>query len=256
VKKIKSILINVLGREQYLRLLSKVFLFSFRRGWLRNQPAYRTHYFVRHLIQPGQTVIDIGANLGYYSTEFARLTGPAGRVLAVEPIPLYRRILQQNIQSLAQVQVLPYALGEEEGTISMGLPFADQHRHGLMKVLTQEEKQKAPEIFEVELKHPLHLFSHLNEIHYIKCDIEGYEVPVIPAMKALIEQKQPIMQVETDGQNKRTLHAMFNEMHYQMFYVGNQGLVPYPDASLPLPGDLIAIPSSKTGQFASLIQSR
>lgn len=254
MKQLKAILIQLLGRQAYLRLTSRIFLFSFRRQWLKNNPAYTVHYFVRHLIGPGQTVIDIGANLGYYSTEFARLVGQKGKVLSVEPIQLYREILLANTRHLPQVQVLPYALGEQEGTISMGLPFADQHRHGLMKVLTESEKQVAPEIFEVELKHPAKLFGQLADIHYLKCDIEGYEVPVLPAMRSVIESHQPIVQVETDGENKLILHRMFNEMGYQLFYVQQDKLVPYPDAQQQLIGDMICIPAGKISSIEKLIQ--
>lgn len=254
MKQIKSWLIQILGRKQYLRLLSRVYLTGFRLGWLQNNPAYRTHYFVRKLIKPQQTILDIGANLGYYTTEFARLTGPAGKIFAVEPIPLYRQILEANTQKWPQVAILPYALGETEGRISMGLPFADQHRHGLMKVLSDDEKQKAPEIFEVELKHPGHLFSQIDEIHYIKCDIEGYEVPVIPAMKEVILRHMPLLQIETDGENKKVLHRLLNDWGYLLYYVGAKGLTPYPDAEAPLPADLIAIPKSSLSSFESLIE--
>lgn len=252
MKHLKALLIKILGRPAYLSLLSKVYLFSFRKGWLRSNPSYRTHYFVRNLIKEGDTVIDIGANLGYYSTEFARLVGSNGKVWSVEPIPMYRKVLLQNVKSLPQVTVLPYALGETEGTISMGLPFADQHRHGLMKVLTKEEKEKAPEIFEVELKHPQKIFSQLSEIQYIKCDIEGYEVPVIPAMRELISQQMPVMQIETEGENKRIICDLLNDLGYHLFFVGESGLVPFADPSQLLPGDLIGIPPHRLADIQHL----
>jgi len=228
-------------------------LIYFKNGWLKNNPSYRTHYFVRNLIKQNQTVIDIGANLGYFSTEFARLVGPNGHVYSVEPIQLYRSILIENLKPFPQTKVLPYALGETEGTISMGLPFADQHRHGLMKVLSPEEKAKAPEIFEVELKNPSKLFGQLAEIHYLKCDIEGYEVPVLPAMKDVIARHMPIVQVETDGENKKILHHMFNELGYQLYYVGDHGLVHYPNADESLPGDMIGLPKTSIADFEHLI---
>ena len=253
MKALKALLMQLLGRRQYLQLTSWFFLLSFRRGWLKNDPAYRVHYFVRQLVQPGHTVLDIGANLGYYATEFARLVGPQGRVVAVEPIPLYRSVLSRHLHGLSQCSILPYALGTAEGSISMGLPTADQHRHGLMKVLTEEEKSKAPEIIEVPVKHPVSLFEPLGRIDYIKCDIEGYEVPVIPTMRPLLEKQQPIVQVETDGDNKRILFDFFNELGYQLFYVGAQGLVPYRSAQQTLVGDLIAIPPHRLQSVQSFI---
>lgn len=254
MKKLKSILNRLLGKENYLRLTSTLYLLSFRNGWLKNNPAYYNHYFVRNFIKPGNTVIDIGANLGYYSTEFARLVGPEGLVLAVEPIPFYRKVLLRNIKPFSQVKVLPYALGEQEGTISMGLPGHDKFRHGLMKVLRSEEEKKAvAEVIEVPVKNPAQLFAPLQQVDYIKCDIEGYEVPVIPAMIDFINQHRALLQVETDGENKKILFDLFRTKQYDLFFVKAGQLFPYRDASQPLVGDMLAIPQEKVEQYRHLI---
>lgn len=244
---IKAGLLKILGQEKYLKLTSGLFFVAFKNGWLRSNPSYFTHYMVARFIKPGYTVIDIGANLGYYSCLFAEKTGPAGKVLSVEPIELYRRVLIKNTRSFPQVTILPYALGENEGTLKMGNPSQDKHRHGLMRVL--RENESGDEVYEVPVKNPLTLFRSLQRVDYIKCDIEGYEVPVIPAMKPLIEQHRPVMQVETDGENKKLLMALFAGMGYKTFYANQQNLVPYTNDKEVLPGDLIAVPGEKMGDF-------
>ena len=240
---LKKWLLKILGQERYLTLVSTIFFLSFHKGKLRNDPAYFTHYLVGSLIKPGFTIIDIGANLGYYSVLFANHTGTSGRVIAVEPIELYRKVLQKNIRGLTQVTVLPYALGENEGLLKMGNPSKDKHRHGLMRVL--DENETAEQQYEVPVKNPLILFADLEKIDYIKCDIEGYEVPVIPSMKPLIEKHRPIMQIETEGENKKIIMGLFMELNYETYYAGPTKLEPYHDVSLPLPGDLIAIPKER-----------
>jgi FkbM family methyltransferase len=253
LKKIKSLLNRILGRENYLRLTSRLFFFSFRQGWLRNNPAYYNHYFVRHLIKPDSTVIDIGANLGYYTVEFNRLVRPSGLVLAVEPIPHYRKVLLRNIRNMPLVKVLPYALGKEEGIISMGLPGRDKHRHGLMKVLSEKEKADVTDSIEVPVKNPATLFAPLEKIDFIKCDIEGYEVPVIPAMMELIEKHRPVLQVETDGENKKILCDLFTAKQYALFFVKQNRLVAYNNPADPLPGDLMLIPNEKMAEYHTLM---
>jgi FkbM family methyltransferase len=240
---IKKWLLRILGQERYLTLTSTIFFISFQQGRLRKNPAYFTHYLVGSLIKPGFTIIDIGANLGYYSVLFAHRTGPSGKVVSVEPIELYRRVLQKNIAGLKQVHVLPYALGEHEGVLKMGNPSKEQHRHGLMKVLKEEETAEIQ--YEVPVKNPVSLFSDLEKIDYIKCDIEGYEVPVIPAMRSLIEKHMPILQIETEGENKKILMLLLEELGYNTYYAGPEKFEPYNDVSLPLPGDLIAIPKDR-----------
>ncbi len=249
---VKALLLKMLGQEKYLRLTATAFFVAYHQGWLRNNPAYFTHYLAPGFIQPGFTVIDIGANLGYYSCLFAAKTGPEGKVLSVEPIELYRKILEKNTAGFAQVSILPYALGESEGTLKMGNPSQEKHRHGLMRVLKDEEAGN--DFYEVQVKNPVSLFSGLEKIDYIKCDIEGYEVPVIPAMKPLIEKHQPVMQVETEGENKKLLMALFSSLNYRTYYAGRDYLMAYPDAEAVLPGDLIAIPATKIPAFAKWIR--
>lgn len=225
-------------------MVSTAFFVSFSQGWLRNNPAYFTHYLVGQFIKPGQTIIDIGANLGYYSVLFANRTGPTGKVFSVEPIELYRNVLQKNIRSFPQVTVFPYALGEKEGSLKMGNPSQDKHRHGLMRVLNEDEAAAAQ--YEVPVKNPADLFASIEKIDYIKCDIEGYEVPVIPAMKDLIAKHRPIMQIETEGENKKILMGLFKELGYKTFYAGREKLMVYENMDEVLPGDLIAIPQEKS----------
>lgn len=254
MKQIKAILLRVLGQRAYLQLTSRLFFFYFNNGFLKNNPSYYTHYFVKNFLRKGDTVIDIGANLGYYATQFARLTGPNGKVYAVEPIELYRSVLKQNLSKYSNVEILPFALGETEGIIKMGNPSSDKFRHGLMRVLNEKDADAEAAVYEVPMKNPSELFASIPQVHYIKCDIEGYEVPVIPAMQPLIQKHRPVMQIETDGENKNILFALLKKMDYNLFFVKGTILSPYTDSSDPLPGDLVAIPGEKTISFKHLFR--
>jgi len=251
MKRLKSLLRNMLGQKNYLRLTSAMFFRYFNKGLLKNNPSYYSHYFVRHLIQPGQTVIDIGGNLGYFSYIYSGLVGKQGKVYTVEPIELYREVLEKNVNPLGNVQILPYALGEGDGTLLMGNPSEDKHRHGLMRVLQKDEAGhlNANERYEVQMKHPLHLFETLGKIDYIKCDIEGYEIPVIPLMQPLIAKQLPIMQIETDGDNKTKILDMMWALNYKSFYADKDKLQPITTHQQAVIGDLLFIPSHRVAEF-------
>ncbi|MES2777305.1 MAG: FkbM family methyltransferase [Bacteroidota bacterium] len=255
MKAIKSLLNKLLGQKNYLRLTSTLFFHYFNKGWLKDTPSYFSHYFVKNLIGQGETVIDIGGNLGYFTKIFSRLVGKTGRVYTVEPIELYRQVLEKNISGLQNVTILPYALGENDGTILMGNPSSDKHRHGLMRVLKKDETQylAAGDKYEVELKHPLHLFEALGKIDYIKCDIEGYEVPVIPLMEPLIARQLPIMQIETEGDNKFTILEMMWKLGYKSFYAQKQQLIPVLTTDQTVVGDLMFIPAHRIASFQKFI---
>lgn len=243
ISAIKSGLLALLGQRRYLQLISQIFFVSYKIGWLKNNPAYFTHYRAMEWIHAGDTIIDIGANLGYYSVLFAKKTGRSGKVYSVEPIPVYQEVLKKNTNKLPQITVLPYALGVEEGILRMGNPSLEKHRHGLMHVLNENENAAVE--YRVPVKNPALLFAFLNKIDYIKCDIEGYEIPVIPTMLPILQKHRPIVQVETQGANKEILLSLFQQLDYKTFYATGLGLQAYTNAENLLPGDLIAIPNEK-----------
>jgi FkbM family methyltransferase len=181
LKFFKNILLRILGQKKYLAFVSKVFYTLYFTKLLKNNKSYANHYFVKHFVHAGNTVLDIGGNLGYFTKIFAKLTGPAGNVYTVEPIELYRNILAKNVAEYKHVTILPYALGTTEAVIKMGNPAATKYRHGLMRVLSPSELNI--DGYNVQMKNPATLFADIPTIHFIKCDIEGYKVPVIPAMK-------------------------------------------------------------------------
>ena len=61
--------------------------------------------FLRHWLQPGMTVIDIGANLGVYSLPMARLVGKTGRVFAYEPGSEARTLLERSRELNAAINL-------------------------------------------------------------------------------------------------------------------------------------------------------
>jgi FkbM family methyltransferase len=65
--------------------------------------------------------VDIGANLGYYALMEARLAGPTGRVIAIEPVPTNARILRLNaeLNGYPQIEVHEMAISETNGDVEM-----------------------------------------------------------------------------------------------------------------------------------------
>lgn len=239
VKRIQGWLYRLLGRRAYLHVVSRLFFWAYRSGLLRLDPTYACHYYVRRLVEPGDCVIDIGANLGYYSVLFADWTGADGTVYSIEPVPLYRSILRQNVDEFRQVEVVPYALGDEPGTVRMGIPdTVGPHRHGMTQILSSEQTGT----FEVEVRTPTSLFGNIERLDYVKCDIEGHEGAVLPAMQSLLREHLPIVQVEVASENRRRLYSMMTDTGYRAYFVrdGDRVEIQGPDAQTQ--GDWIFMP--------------
>lgn len=69
------------------------------------------------LLRPGDLVLDVGANVGFLSVIAARLVGPAGRVVAFEPVPANARQVRRNahLNGFANIDIVASAVGDHTG---------------------------------------------------------------------------------------------------------------------------------------------
>lgn len=211
-KPIHKLLYRLLPLEGYLRTVSALFFLSQRLGLGRRSPATEYVYHLGALVSPGDTVIDIGANLGYYTRTLARLTGPAGRVYAVEPVEPIRRVLRRNVGGCRNVEILPYALGASSREVSMANDTArEQGYFGTGQNFVNERGEAASDEFPAQMRRGSELFAPLTRLDFIKCDIEGYELVVMREMRPLLERFRPRVLIETGGSepapNHRALHG-------------------------------------------------
>lgn len=241
---IKRLLFKILGLKGYLNVIKKLFFIAYNRGLLKHKQEYYCHYYVKKMVNKGDVVVDIGANLGYYSRIFAELAGPQGKVYAVEPVALFRDILGDTVKPFSNVTIYPYALGKDDGTtISMGLPATSKYlSHGRTQVMSAKSGKKYVYEFTAEMRHPAVLFGDLSRIDYIKCDIEGYETVVIPEMIDIIKKHLPVIQIETDGENRKQIIELLKPLGYKVYYVNINGLTLFDEYNAPaFTGDLIFI---------------
>lgn len=78
------------------------------------------------LLDPGDTLIDVGANVGLVSVQCLRLVGPHGRVVAVEPQPLCCEALAETValNDIRNLEVHCLALSDQAGRLKLTLPDA------------------------------------------------------------------------------------------------------------------------------------
>jgi FkbM family methyltransferase len=75
---------------------------------LRENDVYERNEtrYIKTILKPGMTVVDVGAHIGYYTTIAARIVGPAGRVHAFEPRPENVAVLRQNAALFGETVVV------------------------------------------------------------------------------------------------------------------------------------------------------
>ena len=242
--RLQRLLFKLLGPARYLQWTSRAFFVAYDRGRLRDDPTYYAHYHVAKLVRPGDTVIDIGANLGYYSVLLARLVGERGRVYSVEPVPLFRKVLRRNTANFSQVEILPYALGRTRGRVRLGTPLtAGKFRHGLTHVIDDEQlTNQFSHTFEAEMRVPTELFGKLSRLDYLKMDVEGYEKIILPELLPLVRQFRPVLQIETPAADRPFVFELLQREGYAVYHVDAEGLHPVTTTGHQTTGDLIYRP--------------
>ena len=217
------ILYRLLPLEGYLRVVSRLFFLYRALGIGRTGRALEYNYHLQQLVKEGDTVIDIGANLGYYTRPLADIVGAAGEVYAVEPVPVIFSVLKRNVGGRKNVTLLNYALGSEERTIEMANDsVAAAGYFGTGRNFVSDGELSGDAIrFSAQMVRGSRLFADLKRIDFIKCDIEGYERVVIPELLPLIERHHPTVLIETDGETRQEIIKMFSQMGYRAYMLEN-----------------------------------
>ncbi len=214
---LKKILFKILSQRMYLRALHRSFYLLYDLGFLKGDIRFKYHYKIKELIQPDYTVIDIGANLGYFSKNFARLA-KQGKVISIEPVPVFFETLQRFMKKFPHARVYNVALGTEEGMITMVLPETNgMIRTGLPHIAETEEEKKKHRTQEVKIVKGSELLKDLNHIDYIKCDIEGYELTVFRELTPILQKHQPYVQLEIAEKNLSEILELFTDLGYTQF---------------------------------------
>ena len=94
------------------------------------EPAVRRE--MERIASRGVNVIDIGANIGYYTILTSKLIGPGKRVFSFEPQPAVVTKLRRNMEAsgLANVTVFPFALSDASGRVPFHVPHKGGESHG------------------------------------------------------------------------------------------------------------------------------
>ncbi len=147
--------------------------------------------FFKGIINPGMTVVDIGANLGYYTILLADCVGVNGRVFSFEPEPGQYALLLKNIQAnhCANAIAIPKAVSNQSGRIVLWLNKANQGDHRIY-----DPADGRPSI-EIEATTLDHFLSERDwpKIDFIKMDIQGAEFLALAGMKETIKKNPAIM---------------------------------------------------------------
>lgn len=219
MRRIKKILLGVLGEKKYLFLVANVFQRVYSSGWLGKE--YEDIYFLKNFISEGDWCIDIGAHLGYFTMELSRLVKGTGRVFAVEPMSKFNKVLESLIKrnKVTNVTIYPVALGGEGEYVEMGIPQVNfNKKFAYARVMESSPGLEYIESERVRNELGDRLFKGFPRIDFIKCDVEGLEYSVFSSMLETLKAHHPILLCEFfDRKERIKFYELLQPFGYEVF---------------------------------------
>ncbi len=186
---------------------------------------YETALFKR-LVDKGMVVVDIGANIGYYTLLAAHLVGEEGKVFAFEPDPYNYSLLCRNIKVNGYRNVVPVqkAVSSKLGETKLFLDRSNLGGHSL-----SETNVDLRGTITVEATSLDDYFKNRDwKIDVIKIDVQGLEMKVLEGMTNVINQNDNLkiimefwpMGIRNSGSSPMVFLNRLVECGFKLYQIG------------------------------------
>lgn len=167
--------------------------FSVGKSILRNK-RYETHVTnaIKSQLKSGDTFVDIGANIGYFTLLAASIVGEKGNVYSFEPNQNNCNLIKENIvlNNYSNVTLFPFAIAESKQT----LIYRGESINSNGQVADVTNSQET--VLNVEAVALDDMVLDSAKITAIKMDIEGAEARALTGMSQIIEKFRPVIFTE------------------------------------------------------------
>lgn len=188
--------------------------------------------FIAHRLSRGDVFVDVGANIGYFSLQAAKLVGNTGRVIAFEASPTIYELLQDNIILNQYANIVPYniAAGDTIGTTPVF--FTGDHNIGMTNTVPGLAGEFETEVALLPLATVIS-DSVWQKARIVKIDVEGAEFSVVQGLRKLLEKKsnpevEIVVEINPDplrlqGLDPADILAFFREFGFFPYYLKCNG---------------------------------
>jgi len=161
----------------------------------------RGHYepdeicFVRRTLRPGDSTVDVGGHIGFFTMHMAAMVGPEGRVYAFEPFDATADLLERSIAEnrfADRVRFQRAAVGAAAGTAALTFPVETLNSGGAYLLrdgtapLGGNRKKDVPVV-------ALDALALRRPVRFIKMDVEGAEPQVVRGAERLLHEDRPVI---------------------------------------------------------------
>lgn len=215
--------------------------YTFRGYALFRVHEKNTTKLFQKVLQPGNTFLDLGANVGYFSLLAARLVGKTGKVFSFEPEPTNFHYLTQNlrINNYDQVRPEPKAVSDSPGLVKLYICPYDSGHHTInqpegIRSYRPEYDYRQEQFIEVE---KVRLDDYFPDLHVdvIKMDVEGAELLALAGMDRLIRRHEnlqmfveffPLLIRKMGGSPEEFIRRLLEDYHFSAFVIGGDYSTP------------------------------
>lgn len=186
------------------------------------------------LCSTGDTIVEIGANVGTETVGYSDIVGASGRVVAFEPLPANVEALHEvlSLTRYPNVTILPYALGDMERVVAFAVPpkgaslgtghvlGPNERRTG---VVTYYDDPVDAQVIEVQCR-TLDSFADLETVALISCDAEGSEAAIVRGARGVIEGSRPALVLEASPTHQARAGSSLEALHAEVARLGYRSL--------------------------------
>lgn len=149
------------------------------------------------LCRKGDTIVEVGANVGTETLSFADIVGHEGRVHAFEPFPDNLRQLREVVSAggLTQVRIIPAAVSDRPGTIAFASPPDGWSGSGHMVSEATVAERETITVDTVPLDSQ---FGSADRVRLLCIDAEGAEATILRGGSELLNRDKPVVIVEAE----------------------------------------------------------
>jgi FkbM family methyltransferase len=157
-------------------------------------------HVAKHLVGPGCTAVDIGANIGLYTRFLSDWVGSTGSVWSIEPNPETYAYLTHSIRrlGLSNVRSLQVACSDRDGPVTLEIPHWPDGGENLYEARLTTAPGPSLRSLAVEARRLDSLLPDARPV-FLKCDVEGHELECLRGARALLARCHPALLIEVSG---------------------------------------------------------
>lgn len=177
---------------------------------LEKYEPYETKLILRQ-IKKGDVIVNVGANIGYYTVLLADKVGPSGKVYAFEPDSKNFEILKKNIEinKLSNVILVKAALSSQKGVKKL---YKSSDNYGDHRMFGKEKKRESEEVKTLKLDD--FLKNKEKKVDFLKIDTQGWEPAVFDGAKEIIKKDKPVIFFEYSPESYKSAKLDGDRMIY------------------------------------------